>query len=115
MKPEFCVWCRCELTDEAQGWGSGLCAECLIERLRAIPTEGVPLLALNRLSDLHWYAHLCSRCGGSGHVYASSRTPDTWCFSCGGDGWIAVNREGVQRTARWWSTYQTNRVPETRP
>jgi len=107
-----CVWCRCELTEESTGGGSGLCGECLIERLRAAPTEGIPLNVMDALSDMHWYAFLCPRCGGSGHVYASSRTPDTYCFGCGGAGWILRDREGVQRTARWWATYQSNRQPK---
>jgi hypothetical protein len=116
--PADCSWCRCALTSEEDGFGTGLCNGCLVDWLRHHPTEGVALhwkVPADQLDGKHDYAFLCPRCGGSGHVYASVRTPDTWCFSCGGDGWIAVNREGVQRTARWWSTYQTNRVPETRP
>jgi hypothetical protein len=113
-----CSYCRCTLTDEETVWCSGLCQECLIDRLRDDPLTGIPL-TLGAPDEYwngkHWYAFLCPRCDGSGHVYASTRTPDTYCFGCGGDGWIVRNREGVQRTARWWQTYQQNRVPETRP
>ncbi len=111
--PVFCTWCRCKLTDAEDAWSGGFCHDCLIEKLIENPSEGIPLRPPG--DGKHPYAFICTRCGGSGHVYVSIRTPDTWCFACGGDGFIIRDREEVQRMARWSGTYQRNRVPETRP
>jgi hypothetical protein len=111
--PADCSWCRCRLTEEELGYGIGRCSGCLLEWLRDNPREGVALhwrVAAEDQTGRHDYAFLCPRCGGSGHVYASARTPDTYCYTCGGYGWIIRDREGVQRTQRWWSTFQKNRT-----
>lgn len=116
--PGVCSYCRCELNENEKGYGIDLCEGCLLDRLRENPAEGIALHWMvkdeeiqEHLSRHHDYAFLCPRCNGSGHVYMSARTPDTYCFSCGGFGWIIRDREGVVRTARWWSTYQQNRTP----
>ncbi len=101
-----CSYCRGAMADE---WGFGLCTACLMDRLRESPHEGVPVTGMP--DEKHHRAFLCPRCGGSGHVYVSSRTNDTYCFGCGGLGWILRDREGIQRTARWWATYQRKRTP----
>lgn len=109
-----CSYCRCELSSEEDGWGTGLCNGCLLDRLREKPTEGIPMrwkVSEEYKNGKHDYAFLCPRCNGTGHVYMSARTPDTYCYGCGGYGWIIRDREGTQRTARWWSTYQQNRTP----
>lgn len=104
----YCSYCRGALGAD---WGTGLCNGCLLDRLRENPHEGIPVLRFPG-EEKHWYAFLCTRCEGSGHVYASTRTKDTYCFSCGGCGWIWRDREGIQRTQRWWETYQRNRQPK---
>lgn len=105
VKPS-CPYCRGTMDD---AWGLGLCMSCVMDRLRESPHEGMPMVLPN---GKHNRAYLCTRCGGSGHVYASSRTPDTYCYGCGGVGWIIRDAEGIQRTARWWETYQRNRQPK---
>jgi len=106
MMVDYCAYCLGTMDDE---WGVGLCTGCLMDRLRENPHEGVPVAIPD---EKHHRAFLCPRCNGTGHVYASSRTPDTYCFGCGGSGWILRDDEGIQRTARWWATYQRNRQPK---
>jgi len=67
VKPS-CPYCRGTMDD---AWGFGLCMSCVMDRLRESPHEGMPMVLPN---GKHNRAYLCTRCGGSGHVYASSRT-----------------------------------------
>lgn len=49
---------------------------------------------------------ICPRCGGTGLVFGGS------CFECGGNRWTFLSERSVRRTARWWQTFQQNRVPD---
>ncbi len=90
VKPS-CPYCRGTMDD---AWGFGLCMSCVMDRLRESPHEGMPMVLPN---GKHNRAYLCTRCGGSGHVYASSRTPDTYCYGCAGE----AHFESVTGDTEW--------------
>lgn len=52
------------------------------------------------------YVVLCPRCNGTGLVDGRS------CFQCFGARYSFVDDKGIQRTARWWQTFQQNRTEE---
>lgn len=87
-----------------------LCNSCLVDQLRI-----EPVFLYTEEDGKHSYAFLCPRCDGSGHYYAGTLVDDSWCFSCGGGGYIVREREIVQQVARWWQTYQRNRVVDSSP
>jgi hypothetical protein len=104
------VYCReCRGTADLYGqWLTDLCTHCLMERVRA--GEKVPLAYLGD-EDTHLFAVCCSNCSGSGVYLVSATQHGTECSRCMGTGWIVADTRGVQRTARWWATYQANRQP----
>jgi hypothetical protein len=53
---------------------------------------------------------LCPRCNGEGRI-----EPYGLCFRCQGERYDYLDATGVRRTARWWQTYQQNRVPAPDP
>jgi hypothetical protein len=114
MTTNECSYCRGSMVDEdgrTPGFGK-LCLGCLIGELQK---EDGPQSFYAGLSwdEKHTYAFLCPKCGGSGHYYAGTRVTGSECFACIGYGFILREREEIQRTARWWQTYQRNRVVDS--
>ena len=108
MSGRSCAVCRCALS--FRDIHPEVCDRCLRDKIRE---EGRAYLWADEGeegSGRHSYAFLCPRCGGSGQVVMGTNVADTFCFSCGGNGMIIREREIVQQTARWWATYQQNRV-----
>lgn len=53
---------------------------------------------------IEYHVVLCPRCNGTGWHMGGQ------CFRCAGSRFALQSDKGVQRTARWWQTYQQNRV-----
>jgi DnaJ-class molecular chaperone len=84
---------------------SDLCATCFMEHILA--GEQVPLRWATGDNE---FAVVCEKCSGSGIYIATLNQRGDECNKCGGGGYVIRDPKGVQRTGRWWATYQANRV-----
>lgn len=113
--PEGCCpdcWCHIEDANHSMPNSSAYCDACLLERVLKDGRVDAGTWTDEVTGKVeHLFYTVCQNCNGTGQYLVSAWQKDTYCYGCLGLGARMSDREGVQRTGRWWATFQGNREP----